>query len=621
MRSTGIVFLLFGVLLSTPSSVTATVQHREPEHERPQETQEPDHDLRSGSVIESKSSVFPNQIDVSSLNNMPIVILHPRTPIKLEMLPGDNLASIHQALSPSKILELLHSASYSSPINLPSINAIIKEENREAKNRHLGNIQQQTTVNRPVSVHSDSGPNDPALPRSLMNPHSNNGWFQRFRGSFSNMFPPHRPVRDGPIPLSLPTVNLPIFLPQASAMHGTVTPFSMGSLQQFQSWPWRKLNFHSPSIMHVGDMTPDGSHLSPLRMMFGNHHMNRFRPSVFPHHHFGGDLVATGSAFIPRHIMPPYMPFTRPTPPLLRHKPLFNDVGGLQAASMEISNAFADFTDSKEHGPEVTQKFGSVGHSINTFLKMMGLGTDPGFGGFGGGADLAALDSTPIARSLDFYPGYGNQAHMDDVESLDDIEDFPIFEKDMTEEFMKKMNLTFFNGTSNSEKEKGTISVPNMNKSKMAMIKELMNQGNKPIFADGKDATYMTAGPHKMNEEKHFEQPKVNYKIPPILSTVAPHNRKRPIAIYQHFNPNTKDAPKAPTYAPADPLPLQEEEENPNKLVDEDVVRQWRLVNSGQGYVEKRPVPILDVVQSSMPPESLKVLQKVLSGAVKEGSS
>lgn len=635
MKSFALTTLILGLLIAValPQFTDATPPNADPPNDSQPATNDGDQYPPKSSASEPHTnSVFPNTLDISSLHNMPLIILHPRTPINFQMMPGEDIESIRKSLSPSKILELIQAATGVVPAKSLPPNPH-QGENREARNRNLNQRQPQPSTNRPVSSHSESHSHIPALPRSVMNPNSNNGWFQRFRGSFSNMFPMMKPSKDNPFHLGLPSFNLPVFIPQQGMMHGTISPFSLGSFQQFQNLPWRQMNFHTPSIVPHGDLSADASHMAPLRMMFGNPHLNHFRPGPFSHHSFGGDLATSGSAFVPTRILPPaHHGFPRFVPPVQRHKPLFNNVDGLHAASMEISNAFADFTDSKEHGPEVTQKFGAVGHSINNFLKMMGLGSGLSFGdvgGFGGGADMAGLDSTPIARSMDFYPGYGNQAHMDDFENLDSIEDFPIFHEDITEEFMKKMNLTNSTAFDEIKKDKEVLkkditsaktSAESTQKIKVPIIKTPKDKSinNKP--SGDKDISYASAVPLEKNQgkketpEKHVEIPVVNYKIPQFHSTVAPYDRKQPIAIYQHFKSSNQDAPKPPTYAPAQPMETKQEgEDNPNKLVDEDEVRQWRSVNSGQGYVEKRPVPIVDILQSPMHPESLKVLQKVLA--------
>lgn len=627
------VFLLFMSVITLLNPARATLLTENSINENQHSLNENTHEIPRVSPTEPKP-VFPKHLDISSLQNMPLVILHPRRPINFQLLPGESLSSIHESLTPGKIMELVQSATFSTPYNVIPQNSK-KDDNREAGNRYPDNRQPQATANHAVSTESDLQFNDPALPRSLMNPNMNSGWFHRIRGSVSNMFPRFsRP--GGPFPLALPSMNIPSFLPQPSNMHGMVSPFAPPSpFQQFQSLPWRKFNFLSPG----GDLNTGASHMSPLRAMFSNLPMIGFRPPAYGSPVFGGDLATSGSAFIPRHVIPPPH-FALPTPPLQRHKPLFNDFGSLQAASMEISNAFADFTDSREHGPEVTQRFGSVGHTVNNFLKMMGLGSDMSFGnvgGFGGGADMAALDSTPISRSMDFYPGYGNQAHFDDFESLEEIGDFPMFEEDITQEFMKKMNIT--NETMENAKkeievlEKEVMATKTkmepMEKEKMIMIKGMKHEDHddKSKKNGGGEKVYAPSDPLLiMKDEKvpaKKEHPTVNYKIPPIHSTVAPHERKQPVAIYQNFNHQDKHQhnPKVPAYAPAQAMPHREEEDNPNKLVDDDVVRQWRLVNSGKGYVEKHPVPILDILQTSKQPESLKVAQKVLSDIVKKDSS
>lgn len=624
------VILLSVSVITLLNPVSATLQKESSINENQHSLNGNNRETPRVSATEPKP-VYPKHLDISSLQNMPLVILHPRRPINFQLLPGESLSSIHESLTPSKLMELVQSATFSTPHRVMPQSSN-KEDNRKTGNRYTDNRQPQATANQAVSVESDSHFNDPALPRSLMHPNMNNGWFQRFRGSVSNMLPRFtRPGNGGPF--GLPTMNMPSFLPQPSNMHGIISPFAPSPFQQFQSLPWGKFNFLAPG----GDLSTGASHRSPLRAMFSNLPMIGFRPPSYGPPIFGGDLATSGSAFIPRHVIPPPH-FALPPHPLNRHKPLFNDIGSLQAASMEISNAFADFTDSKEHGPEVTQRFGSVGTSINNFLKMMGLGSDMSFGnvgGFGGGADMAALDSTPIARSMDFYPGYGNQAHFDDFDNLDDIVDFPMFEKDITQEYMKKMNIT--NETMEEAKkeievlEKEVMTTKTkmepMEKEKMVMIKEvnLENHDDKSKKNGEDDKMYAPAVPlQKMKDEKlpaKKERPIVNYKIPPIHSTVAPHERKQPVAIYQNFNHQDSNAPKAPAYAPAQAMPHPEEEDNPNKLVDDDVVRQWRLVNSGKGYVEKHPVPILDILQAPKQPESLKVAQKVLSDIAKKDSS
>ncbi|GFR06827.1 uncharacterized protein TNCT_728692 [Trichonephila clavata] len=299
---------------------------------------------------------------------------------------------------------------------------------------------------------------------------------------------------------------------------------------------------------------------------------------------------------------------------------------------------------------------------MNKFLDMMGLGPGGGIsadedGSFGGAGNWAAMDSTPISRSLDFYPGYGNQAH------LDDIDDFPIFLEDITEKFLTKMNLTHLlakdskkNATEEKSLPPSDKKKPEEMKTKITPTDNKMNKTDKssPNKKDspGKQGSaspmsnshYAPAQPLDMmpkNKEKTSSSvkdasidgkkktsepdvtktsppvPVVNYKVPLTLSTVAPEDRVLPVAIYKNFPAKSNDerAPEPPSYSPAQPLPQHETETNPNKLVDEDILRSWVPVSNGYGYVERRPKSFVDVTQTSELPKGLKIVQRVLSNS------
>ncbi|KFM82399.1 hypothetical protein X975_25900, partial [Stegodyphus mimosarum] len=610
---------------------------------------------------QNKESPFPRHLDISSLRNMPLIVLQPKTPIRFQHLPGDNL---QKSLNPNRIMELLKSATSNLPTSVS--HPLPRQSRRQNRNMNLAtNHPHQTTVTLPSNNHQSFSHRFQKIPvnqepRSLVSS-STDGWFHRFRNSFSNALPLNKPQHANFFHTAMQSTNTPVFYPFSNPLHGALHHYP-GVNQQFQSHHFRNIwrPFQPPNM----DFSSAASYVHPTRIFYGNRPaFNPFRHNVIPQQYFRGNIAIPHLNPIPHRIPHPmHSNFARYASSVPRHKPLFNNVEGLQAASLEISNAFADFADSPEHGPEVNQRFGSVGHSINNFLKMMGLGTSDGFtvdngGGFGGGADLAAMDSVPRARSLDFYPGYGNQAH------LDDIEDFPIFHEDITEQFKIKMNLTNTTSTTqktDEEKKKDEMkNIPpmtvmpvtedEMKKKPEVSVKDHKNMkssSDKEIIKDMKISTmanisyapalplgaiapkksYMMSKDNKVNETQepkqssvNSEKPTVNYKVPVMHPTVAPQDRKLPIAIYQNFQTKPKTdvsqkSPKQPSYAPAQSLPHPPETEaNPNKLVDDDVGRLWLPVTSSYGYVEKRPVPVINTSDNSNQPAGLGVLQSILN--------
>ncbi|XP_035228404.1 uncharacterized protein LOC118200551 [Stegodyphus dumicola] len=612
----------------------------------------------------NEESPFPRHLDINSLRNMPLIVLQPNTPIRFQLLPGDNLSNLQKSLNPNRIMELLKSATSSLPTSVS--NPLPRQTRRQNRNMNLAaNHPYQTTVTLPSNNHQSFSHRFQKIPvnqepRSLLSP-STDGWFHRFKNSFSNALPLNKPQHANFFHTAMPSTNTPVFYPFTNPLNGALNHYP-GVNQQIQSHHFG--NIRRPFQPPIMDFSSAASYVHPTRIFYGNRPaFNPFRHNVIPQQYFGGNIAIPHLNPI-RHRIPHPMHynFARYVSSVPRHKPLFNNVEGLQAASLEISNAFADFADSPEHGPEVNQRFGSVGHSINNFLKMMGLGASDGFtmddgGGFGGGADLAAMDSVPRARSLDFYPGYGNQAH------LDDIEDFPIFHEDITEQFKIKMNLT--NTTSSiSLKKEDEKKTNDMKKVPLMTVKpgmedemkkkpevsakdhkNMKSSSDKEILKDVKISTmgntsYAPALPlgtirpekshtankdNKINETQgpkqssiNSEKPTVNYKVPLMHPTVAPQDRKLPIAIYRNFQTKPKPdasrkSPKQPSYAPAQSLPHPPETEaDPNKLVDDDVGRLWLPVTSSHGYVEKRPLPVISTNENSNQPAGLRVLQTVL---------
>ncbi|KAG8175745.1 hypothetical protein JTE90_028030 [Oedothorax gibbosus] len=266
------------------------------------------------------------------------------------------------------------------------------------------------------------------------------GWQQMFKNTFSNLFSFGRPNQMLPYGGIAPAAskNNPAFVPYPQYAHAGYNPY----LQQAAHAPNVWAQYQPQPQFPVEDLSNSASYGQPARLPLGS----TFNPYQVPHQQvgpiqFGSDLAMSGSGLLPHQAAAQAANFGRYVSTVPKHTPLFENAGGIKGASLEMSNAFADFADSHEHGPEVTQKFGSVGHTINTFLGMMGLGGHgdimPGNeGGFGGAGGYASMDSAPISRSSDFYPGYGNQA------VLEDMEDYPIFQEDITREYLKKMNLT-----------------------------------------------------------------------------------------------------------------------------------------------------------------------------------
>ncbi|GIZ04890.1 uncharacterized protein CEXT_319851 [Caerostris extrusa] len=464
------------------------------------------------------------------------------------------------------------------------------------------------------------------------------------------------------------------------------------SLNHFIRVPQNMFNqFQQVHPLQQEQFASAASYGHPTKLQLGSY-FNPFRHGPLSHHQYGGDLATSGSTLMSHRIVPASSHrFANYVSTVPRHKPLFNNIGGLKGASLEISNAFADFTDSHEHGPEVSQKFGSVGHTMNKFLEMMGLGANGGISmdeeeGFGGAGSWASMDPSPISRSLDFYPGYGNQAH------LEDIDDFPIFLEDITEKFLTKMNLTHL--LANNSKIPDKMSEKNATDEKisakkmpeiteeMKMKSDKMKKPDKPtetkkdssvhtadvfsIFdtqyvqaqplemlhskskpSDGKQDSrskyYVSLNgdkkkPHISSDAKgistadekkissdadHMKTtaavPAINYKVPTTQSTVSPQDRVLPVMSFRTFpsRPQNERAPDPPKYSPAQPIMSHhhESEDNPNKLVNDDILRPWIPVSSGQGYVEKRPKPLVDISKNSDQPKGLKIVEQVLSGA------
>ncbi|GBO18282.1 hypothetical protein AVEN_36400-1 [Araneus ventricosus] len=624
----------------------------------------------------SEMSPYPQHLDLDTLKNMPLVILHPRTPIKLKMIRGENMQDVYKSLTPERIIKLLKSAasSYSEESNPTPKKASL----REAKNINFGSSQARSVFSLPFGGHQRLLPSSSNLFSIPFLPHqTGGGWQQRFRNSFSNMFSFAKPFS------GMAATNRPVFVPSSQPgfqIPGSYTPFQ----QPFNSQPSGMWNQFQPAhSLSPGDFSTADSFAHPTKLQLGSY-FNPYHHNPMHQQQFGGDLAMSGSAMIPHRVVPAAShAFAHYASTVPRHKPLFNSVGGLKGASLEIRNAFADFTASDEHGPEVSQKFGSVGHVMNKFLDMMGLGASGGItdeGGFGGAGNWASMDSTPISRSLDFYPGYGNQAH------LDDIEDFPIFLEDITEKFLTKLNLTHLlaNGTktpeadskknatnASSDKEKPKES-PKM-KEKSATKEKMSKPDPVKDLPKYSDSLYVPAQTLEMMQNKHKEKgsiqkeetkpspdanmkkgstqkdeakpspdanmkkgtssdnskkvsgstpdaPVVNYQVPSTLSTVAPQDRIPPVAVFSSFPSKSNDepAPAPPSYSPAMPLPQHEFEDNPNRLVDEDDLRPWVPVTNGRGYVEKRPKPfVVDITKTLDQPRSLKIVEQVLSSSTR----
>ncbi|GFU06381.1 uncharacterized protein NPIL_41421 [Nephila pilipes] len=610
----------------------------------------------------SEMSPYPQHLDLDTLKNLPLVILNPQTPLKVKMIRGENMPDIYRTLTPERIRKLLRSATtHSSRQRPPSSEA---ESPRQAKSLHFDSSQTRSAFSLPFSGHRSFIPRMPSssIDRPFHTHPSGAGWQQRFRNSFSNMFSFAKPFS------GMTTANRPTFM--SLHQNGFHQPGSFGPFQQqFHPAPINTWNQFQPAHSLPQDFSTASSFSQPTKLQLGSY-FNPFRHGAAPQQHFGGDLAMSGSNMMPHRFVPTANHhFAHYVSHVPRHKPLFNNIGGLKGASLEISNAFADFTDSDEHGPEVSQRFGSVGHVMNKFLGMMGLGPSGGISaddeeGFGGGGSWASMDSTPISRSLDFYPGYGNQAH------LDDIDDFPIFLEDITEKFLTKMNLTHLlakdskvadkdskktvtdekspspadkkkpeemktkssstdNKTSKTDKSSQNkknshgqeVNVSPVSNSQYvpAQTMDIMpkNKENTSINNDKETS----AGDKKQTSESEQPQtlpvPVVNYRVPLTSSTIAPEDRILPVAIYKNFpaRSNNERAPEPPSYSPAQPLPHYETEANPNKLVDDDVLRPWVPVSSGQGYVERRPKSFVDVTQTSDQPRSLKIVRQVLSNS------
>ncbi|CAL1299969.1 unnamed protein product [Larinioides sclopetarius] len=613
----------------------------------------------------SEMSPYPQHLDLDTLNNMPLVILHPRTPIKLKMIRGENMQDVYKSLTPERIVKLLKSAasSYSEEYNP----APKKASFREARNLNLGSSQARSIFSLPFGGHQRLLPASSNLFSRPFLPHqAGGGWQQRFKNSFSNMFSFAKPFG------GMAATNRPVFVP--SSQSGFQIPGSYSSFQQqFNSHPSGMWNqFQQAHSLSPGEFSTAASFANPTKLQLGSYFNPYHHNPMYQQQQFGGDLAMSGATLIPHRVVPAEShAFAHYASTVPRHKQLFNNVGGLKGASLEIRNAFADFTASDEHGPEVSQKFGSVGHVMNKFLDMMGLGASGGItdeGGFGGAGNWASMDSTPISRSLDFYPGYGNQAH------LDDIEDFPIFLEDITEQFLSKLNLTHLltNGTETSEKDSKTDATdeksPSSDKEKpkeSAKMKEKSATKEKMSKPDASpdvlkdlpkytDSLYVPAQTLEMMQSKQKEKgstqkeedkpnsdanmkkgtssdkskkasdstpeaPVVNYRVPSTLLTVAPKDRVPPVAVFSSFPSKSNDepAPAPPSYSPAMPLPQHEFEENPNQLVDEDDLRPWVPVTNGRGYVEKRPKPFVDITKTSDQPRSLKIVEQVLSSSTR----
>ncbi|XP_055940497.1 uncharacterized protein LOC129971052 [Argiope bruennichi] len=613
----------------------------------------------------SEMSPYPRHLDIDALKNMPLVILHSRTPIKLKMIRGENMQDVHKSLTPERIIKLLKSAA--SSYSEESKSTPKKASLREAKNIHFDSSQARSLFSLPLGGHQSLLPSSSNLfSRPFVAHETGSGWQQRFRNSFSNMFSFAKPFS------GMAATNRPVFMssPQPNfQIPGSYNPFQ----QPFHSYPSGMWNQFQPvHSFSSGDFSTAASVSNPAKLQLGSY-FNPYHHSAIHQGQLGGDLAMSGAHMMPHRIVPaPNHAFAHYVSTVPRHKPLFNNVGGLKAASLEIRNAFADFTASDEHGPEVSQKFGSVGHVMNKFLDMMGLGaaggiTDDGEGNFGGAGNWASMESSPISRSLDFYPGYGNQAH------LDDIEDFPIFLEDITEQFLTKMNLTHLlkndtktpdsDSKKDSTKAKSSSSdVKEKSKDSLKMkekpaTKEKMAKPDAPTHTEKdlpkySDSLYVPAHTLEMMQNKNKDKestskgnakpnpnssmkmdassdnnkktsdsvpdaPLVNYRVPSTLSTVAPHDRIPPVAVFSSFPPKSSDepAPAPPSYSPAMPLPQHEFEDNPNKLVDEDDLRPWVPVTNGRGYVEKRPKPFIDITKTSDQPRSLKIVEQVLSSS------
>ncbi|XP_015911171.2 uncharacterized protein [Parasteatoda tepidariorum] len=488
------------------------------------------------------------------------------------------------------------------------------------------------------------------LPTGIFNRPMISNWNERVRNSFSNAFSS--------------------ILPSASSGHASFLPFHQQRYQHGTGNPF--MNYHPQHSMNY--------HLQHS-MNYHPQHSNQHFMSTFP--------VGAASYGQPQAVaFPPnfnaghqrFLPsanFVHYAKSIPKHTPLFNNAGGLKGAALEINNAFADFTDSSEHGPEVTQKFGSVGHTMSTFLNMMGLGPAGGITD-----DWTSMDDSAMARSsLDFYPGYGNQAH------LDDINDYPIFLQDMTEHFLTKMNLTDVLNKVKEEKaskvgnvksenlteagklekstphiimqnsktavSSGELKVPTMsepvhvtekikinktmvsgkneqtyggkysNSSAVEKKEYMMNPSNKkesPTSYPTVTNSKRIQDGNNTNNKEYFakETPSADYRIPSVFSPVSPKDRKKPIAIYKKMAPefphekNSKVSDNV-EYVPAHPLTNHESEINENKLINEDVVRQWVSITEGKNYVEKHPKPIIDFGKdSSEQPKSFSILKEVL---------
>ncbi|GFS39917.1 uncharacterized protein TNIN_1661 [Trichonephila inaurata madagascariensis] len=609
--------LVFLVLLFS-STVYATSVRREPQYS-PAISMNHEPTIYASA---SEMSPYPQHLDLDTLKNMPLVILNPQTPLQVNMIRGENMPDLYKSLTPERIMKLLGAAASNSARQKSFSQQT--ESPRQAKSLNFDSSQTSSTFSFPLSGHHSFIPQMPSgsISRPFHTHPPSMGWQQRFRNSFSNMFPFTKPLT------GMSTANRPIFMPHHQ--NGFHQPDSFIPFQQhLYHAPTNAWNQFQPAHSLPAEFSTASSFSQPTKLQLGSY-FNPFRHRA-PQQHFGGDLAMSGSTLMPHRFIPAANHhFAHYVSHVPKHKPLFNNIGGLKGASLEIRNAFADFTDSHEHGPEVGQRFGSVGHVMNKFLDMMGLGPGGGIsadedGSFGGAGNWAAMDSTPISRSLDFYPGYGNQAH------LDDIDDFPIFLEDITEKFLTKMNLTHLLAKDSKKNETDEKSPPPADKKKPEEMKMKSTPIDNKMNKTDKSSPSKKDLPGKQGSAIPMSNPQY---VPAQPLDMMPKNKEKTSSnckgcFYRCCSrrqntscsdiqklpckSNDERAPEPPSYSPAQPLPQHETETNPNKLVDEDILRPWVPVSNGYGYVERRPKSFVDVTQTSELPKGLKIVRQVLS--------
>lgn len=705
-------FLL--VLLMTGHSIASEVEEGEIIYSSADSL----HDLEDGGP-ESPSKSHHLKLESLEEEDTPLVVIQ----------PSQEIADRSDDDIVKDIVELIQAVSSSGEEEGSSP----KLTSREAKQLNLGATGRiRSLFNIPFNHGQGFVPRTPLGSNIFSSINFNNpatGWQQRFKNTFSNLFSfgssPNQMLPYGGIGMAASTNN-PSFLPYPQQGHVNYNPYMQPPHAQNM---WHQFQASQPQQME--DLSNAASYGHPTRLQLGNtfNPFNIPQQQFVPQQQFGADLAMSGSGISPHQAMQAAN-FGRYVSTVPRHVPLFHG-SDLKSASMEMSNAFADFADSKEHGPDVTQKFGSVGHTVSTFLGMMGLGAHGGI--MPGDDGYASIDSSPISRSMDFYPGYGNQA------VLEEMGDFPIFQEDITREYLTRMNLThLLDHVSIYEKEQDSpgnvdnettyleiiAKEPEMEKDtnikyvlKQADVndfkahtpeKALYNffkdpivhdepwyasaqhfdnkkivetqekgekQVNKQINNDKETHKLSTTEDKKLfavastkrpwlingkpksseNVEKESADhkistnsnstkeaditPIVSYKVPPTHTPVAPKDRIPPVATFQGFPPRTdsvpKDkippalaafqgfptrsdadmkAPEPPKYAPAQSLPHRHEfEENPNRLVDDNVPRSWVEVSSGHGYVEKRPKQIYEINPEEIP-KGMSIVHQMLSG-------